>query len=139
MAWFNRRNIEFSEKELEWITDNANRNDKSKTTTNFFNEDRRPLFYTIEISNLPSEADEGTLRRMLSTRMNKKDKDFGVEMTEVGTPSPLKIKRQLSCKLSFGSEAELISAINFLKKRNEDDSDDFFTFDQNAIITKTPS
>ena len=76
---------------------------------------------------------------MLSTRMNKKDKDFGVEMTEVGTPSPLKIKRQLSCKLSFGSEAELISAINFLKKRNEDDSDDFFTFDQNAIITKTPS
>ena len=139
MAWFNRRKIEFTEKELEWITDNANRDVRSKSTTNFFNEDRRPLFYTIEISNLPSEADEGTLKRMLSSRMKKKDKDFGVEMTEAQTPSPLKIKRQLSCKVSFGSEAELISAINFLKERNENDSDDFFTFDQNAIITKSPS
>ena len=71
MAWFNRTNIEFTDEELQWITENASASSKADSTK-FFTEDKRPLFYAIEISNLPreAEADELTLRRMLSSRLN---------------------------------------------------------------------
>lgn len=151
MAWFNRKSVTWTKQELQWIEENAasqNAAVKEKrggasmaqwVTADVLVSQR----YTIVVSSLPPETDEPALKRMLTQR-GMKDSDLtNVCVAIEDSNSAIKVKephhnkkslkRKLSYKVSFRSEAEMIAAIKMLKSSKYNDG---FDFEVNAVLPK---
>jgi len=96
MAWINRKTIEFTDEELQWIEENATSDAHSKNSVHpdFFTIDIAILSgkpFTMEISNLPQETNKIVLRRLLTARTaDKLGDDVEIQMCEINPKDELK-------------------------------------------------
>jgi len=129
MAWFNRTEIVWREEELRWIDENQKIALASQAggILKFLSVDVLTNNYTIELTDLPADADEPKVKKMLKKRLTrslskvKTQKGFGCitvqEVVPEPTPTRTSKKKKSSFKVSFKDQAEMIAAIQILRQR----------------------